>query len=265
MANGSACAVAQCTETEAMLVTCSPFNQHYLLHNQNHLKSAIHILVQVQLSWNSSTIQYNASEGVNPDCKSQTYIGTQGCMNIFNAYNTNYSVSSGYDLSMCESLGAENEYWLTCHGLLGHIPQWDRVCNSCLKVSCAIWNMYLTSVSHQFCALHSTRLNSKQVSPWRPLTDLQNSVNTFLPGLGNGWMKYYTVVHCWGGQRNILRVILGTYQECFYTTQHSHCCANSAHPHETSKVAPYPATYPCIGPLDRADKRAAPRLRGISD
>ena len=41
---------------------------------------------------------------------------------------------------------------------------------------------------------------------------LQNTVKTFLPGFGNGWLKYYTKVQFLGGQRNILRVILKTKQ-----------------------------------------------------
>ena len=47
---------------------------------------------------------------------------------------------------------------------------------------------------------------------------IQSSVKTFLPGFGNVWLKYCAIVECWGGQRNILRVILETKQECFYTT-----------------------------------------------
>ena len=39
---------------------------------------------------------------------------------------------------------------------------------------------------------------------------LQSSVKSFLPGFGNGWLKYCTVVQFWGGQRNILSVILKT-------------------------------------------------------
>ena len=38
----------------------------------------------------------------------------------------------------------------------------------------------------------------------------QSRVKTFLPGFGNGWLKYCAVVHFWGEQRNILRVIIGT-------------------------------------------------------
>ena len=40
------------------------------------------------------------------------------------------------------------------------------------------------------------------------LINLQSSVKTFLPGFGNAWLKYCAVVHLWGGQVNILRVIL---------------------------------------------------------
>ena len=47
---------------------------------------------------------------------------------------------------------------------------------------------------------------------------LQSSVKTLLPGFGNGWLKYCAKVQFFGGQRNILRAILRTYKECFYTT-----------------------------------------------
>ena len=46
----------------------------------------------------------------------------------------------------------------------------------------------------------------------------QRSVKRFLAGFRNGRLKYFAIVQFWGGQRNILRVILGTLQECFYTT-----------------------------------------------
>ena len=39
---------------------------------------------------------------------------------------------------------------------------------------------------------------------------IRSLVNTFLPDLWNGWLKCCAIVHLWGGQRNILRVILGT-------------------------------------------------------
>ena len=39
---------------------------------------------------------------------------------------------------------------------------------------------------------------------------LQSSVKTFLPGFGNGWLKYCVAVHFWVGLRDILRVILET-------------------------------------------------------
>ena len=42
--------------------------------------------------------------------------------------------------------------------------------------------------------------------------------NTFLPGFGNGFLKYCAIVQLWGGQQNILRMIPKTYQECFDTT-----------------------------------------------
>ena len=35
---------------------------------------------------------------------------------------------------------------------------------------------------------------------------------TFLPGFGNGWLKYCSTVHFWDGQGNIF---IGTWQECF--------------------------------------------------
>ena len=35
-------------------------------------------------------------------------------------------------------------------------------------------------------------------------------IQTFLPGFGYGWLKYCAIVQFWGGQRNILRVILKT-------------------------------------------------------
>ena len=35
-------------------------------------------------------------------------------------------------------------------------------------------------------------------------------VKTLLPGFGNGWLNYCAIVQFWGGQRNILRVILET-------------------------------------------------------
>ena len=39
---------------------------------------------------------------------------------------------------------------------------------------------------------------------------LQSSVKTFLPGFGNMLLKYCAIVHFWGGQLNMLWVILGT-------------------------------------------------------
>ena len=48
------------------------------------------------------------------------------------------------------------------------------------------------------------------------VTNVQSSGKTLLPGFMNGWLKYCAVVHFW--QRNILRVILRTWQEYFYTT-----------------------------------------------
>ena len=39
---------------------------------------------------------------------------------------------------------------------------------------------------------------------------LQSSEKTFLPGFGNGWLKYCAIVQFWSGQRNILRVVLKT-------------------------------------------------------
>ena len=39
---------------------------------------------------------------------------------------------------------------------------------------------------------------------------VQSRVKTFLPGFGNGWLKYCAIAQFWGGQRNILRAILGT-------------------------------------------------------
>ena len=44
---------------------------------------------------------------------------------------------------------------------------------------------------------------------------IQSSVKTFLPGFGNMLLRYCAIVHFWGGQQNILRVILETYQKCF--------------------------------------------------
>ena len=49
-------------------------------------------------------------------------------------------------------------------------------------------------------------------------TLVQSSVKTFLPGFGNGWLKYCAIVHFRGEQRKILRVILETMQECVFTT-----------------------------------------------
>ena len=37
-----------------------------------------------------------------------------------------------------------------------------------------------------------------------------HSVKTFLPSFGNGWLKHCAIVQFWGGQWNILRVILET-------------------------------------------------------
>ena len=54
--------------------------------------------------------------------------------------------------------------------------------------------------------------------PHNRLFILQSIVKTFLLGLGNGWLKYSSIVQFWGGQRNIFRVILKTWQERFYTT-----------------------------------------------
>ena len=45
-----------------------------------------------------------------------------------------------------------------------------------------------------------------------------SSVKTVLPGSRNGWLIYCVIVQFWAGQRNDLRVILKTWQECFYTT-----------------------------------------------
>ena len=40
--------------------------------------------------------------------------------------------------------------------------------------------------------------------------NVQSSVQTFMSGFGHGRHIYCAIVHFWGGQRNILRVILGT-------------------------------------------------------
>ena len=40
--------------------------------------------------------------------------------------------------------------------------------------------------------------------------DLQRSVEIFLPGFGDGWLKYRAIVQFWGYQLNICRVILET-------------------------------------------------------
>ena len=48
------------------------------------------------------------------------------------------------------------------------------------------------------------------------LSTVQSSVKTFLPGFGNDRLKYCVIVHFWGGQRNILRVIL-PFQRTFET------------------------------------------------
>ena len=39
---------------------------------------------------------------------------------------------------------------------------------------------------------------------------LQSSIKTILIGFGDVWLKYCPIVQFWGGQRNILRVILKT-------------------------------------------------------
>lgn len=39
---------------------------------------------------------------------------------------------------------------------------------------------------------------------------VQSGVETFLPGFGHGWLKHCAIVHLWGGQQNILGVILRT-------------------------------------------------------
>ena len=72
----------------------------------------------------------------------------------------------------------------------------------------------------------STQLERLVVNFISTLQRVQRSVKTFLPGFLNGWLKYCLAVHFRGGQRNILRMILGTQQECLYTTlwmlPHSH-------------------------------------------
>ena len=65
---------------------------------------------------------------------------------------------------------------------------------------------------------------------------LQSSVKTFLSGFGNGWMKYCAIVQFWGGQQNILRVILETWLEFLYTTLYLFIpilCAPERRDHET--------------------------------
>ena len=83
---------------------------------------------------------------------------------------------------------------------------------------------------------HLSSVRQDRCHNMRDYAGLQSSVKTFLPGFGNGCLKYCAipcaggtgstshtvflfirVVHFWGEQRNILRVILGTYQKCFYT------------------------------------------------
>ena len=53
---------------------------------------------------------------------------------------------------------------------------------------------------------------------------VQSSVQTFLPGFGNGWRKYCAIVHFLDGQWNILKVkvILGTEKGMFFTTMKLH-------------------------------------------
>ena len=36
---------------------------------------------------------------------------------------------------------------------------------------------------------------------------VQSRVKTFLPGFGNGWLKYCAIMKYFGWQRNVLRVI----------------------------------------------------------
>ena len=38
-------------------------------------------------------------------------------------------------------------------------------------------------------------------------SNVQSSVKTYLPGFGNGWLKYCAMVQFLNGQRNTLRVI----------------------------------------------------------
>ena len=49
----------------------------------------------------------------------------------------------------------------------------------------------------------------------RPEYRLQSRVKTFLPGFGNGWLKYCVLVQFWVLQWNMFREILETL-ECFY-------------------------------------------------
>ena len=76
-----------------------------------------------------------------------------------------------------------------------------------------------------------TRLHDP--APWLPLaeeassrnlglrfftTSVQSSVKAFLPGFRPGWLKYCAIVYLWVEKRTVVRFILRTLQECFYTT-----------------------------------------------
>ena len=47
---------------------------------------------------------------------------------------------------------------------------------------------------------------------------MQSRVKTFLVDFGHGWLKYCAILPIWGGQQNILRMIMETLKECHNTT-----------------------------------------------
>ena len=60
---------------------------------------------------------------------------------------------------------------------------------------------------HGVCRMNSQQ-NSLDATQMETSLSIQSSVKTFLPGFGDGWLKYRAIVQFWGYQLNICSVIL---------------------------------------------------------
>ena len=88
---------------------------------------------------------------------------------------------------------------------------------------------------------------------------VKSSVKTFLPGFGNGWPNYCATWNLWGGQGNILRTILETWQECYSTTLY--ISRRTGATHADYQIRKFIISYPPLPARDGRDAASSvPRL-----